>query len=59
MVNYSLDLDKVDFRFQEVLSTNDNNKISEFAKEVIPLLIKDNRKVRLEYVDLIINKASK
>lgn len=56
MVNYGLDLDKIEMKFQDLLVTNEDKIISEFAKEIIPLLINDNKKVRMEYMNLLIKK---
>lgn len=54
MNKYGLDLDKVELKFNEVLATGDVKQISEFAKQVIPLLLEDARKTRTEVVELLL-----
>lgn len=52
--DYGLDLEKVELRFAEVLATQDDKQIAEFAKHIIPSLIADTRKTRLEVVELLL-----
>ncbi|MGI2295577.1 hypothetical protein [Paenibacillus sp. GXUN7292] len=54
MSDYGLDLEKVELRFAEVLATQDDKQIAEFAKHIIPSLIADTRKTRLEVVELLL-----
>jgi hypothetical protein len=51
MSRYGIDLNKVENAFNEVLATGDDKKIAEFAKEVIPLLLEDSSKTRMELVE--------
>lgn len=55
MSKYGIDLDKVEIKFNEVLATNDDKVIADFAREVIPLLLRDSSKVRLELVENLLN----
>lgn len=55
MSRYGIDLGKVESKFNEVLKTEDNKKIADFAKEVIPLLLKESARARKEIVNNILN----
>jgi len=48
-----LDMDKVNKHFTEILETNNNEKMVEFAKEIIPKLIDDVNEARMNYVKSI------
>lgn len=56
MNKYGLDLEKIENKFNEVLATNDNKKIANFAKEVIPLLLADSKKIRMEALENLLKR---
>ena len=57
MSRYGIDLNKVENAFNEVLATGDDKKIAEFAKEVIPLLLEDSSKTRMELVENLLDEV--
>lgn len=56
MSKYGLDLDKIEFQFNQVLAKDDDKEIADFAKEVIPLLLKDMRKTRIEVMEILLKR---
>jgi hypothetical protein len=49
-----LDMDKVKYHYDEILKSKDNEKMVEFAKEIIPKLIEEVNAARIDYVDAIL-----
>lgn len=58
MSKYGLDLDKIESRFHELLSTGSDKEMAVFAKEVIPLLIQDSRRTRMEVVNGLLRSST-
>ncbi|MGV2887610.1 hypothetical protein [Paenibacillus taichungensis] len=54
---YGLDLEKVELRFVELVTTGDDNQLAEYAKQVIPLLLNDARRTRAEVVNGLLNRS--
>lgn len=53
-LNYGLDLDKVLSNFEEV--KNDQAKLVNFSKDIIPKLITELRQVRMEVVKALLGE---
>lgn len=56
MSYYGLDLEKIEIRFKKALETGSDNEVAEFAKEIIPILIEDSRKTRMEVIDNLLER---
>jgi hypothetical protein len=54
--NSVLDLEKVEAKFEEMVTSGNDKELAEFAREVIPLLIQDARQTRMEVVNLLLKK---
>jgi len=56
MNKYGIDLEKIETRLNELLTSGKKVEVVQFAQEAIPLLIEDSRKTRMEVVRSILNQ---
>jgi len=53
VIDYGLDLDKIEIEFNKILETKNAEKIAEFSISIIPKLVEELAKTRIELMDAL------